>query len=49
MSSRPKPNLAPGAICTLGYRVSVESETVRFDVNIPGAVCGVPGVVEGAQ
>merc|ERR1712080_501993 len=49
MSSRPKTNLAPGTICTLGHRVPVESETVWFDVNIPGAVCGVPGVVEGPQ
>ena len=49
MATLSEANLSSRAIRALGYRISVNCEPVGLDVDIPGAVLGVPGVVEGPQ
>lgn len=45
----PEPDFPPGGVRALRHRVPVQREPVGLNVYIPGAVIGVPGVVEGAQ
>lgn len=49
VSSFSEANLAPAAVRRLGHGVSVQRKAIRFDVDVPRAVVGVPRVEEGAQ
>ena len=42
-------HLAPGPVGGLGHGVAVEGEAVALEVDVAGAVLGVPGVEEGAE
>ena len=44
-----KAHLAPGPVGGLGHGVAVEGEAVALEVDVAGAVLGVPGVEEGAE
>ena len=43
-----EPDLPPGPISGLSDRVSVQCEPVGFDVNVFGAIFGIPGVTKGS-
>lgn len=42
-------DLGPGAVGALGDGVAVQREAVLLDVDVPGAVVGAEGVVEGTD
>lgn len=49
MAALAEADLGPGAVGALGDGVAVQREAVLLDVDVPGAVVGAEGVVEGTD